>query len=262
MTAAQPEQVKWTYDRMGQECARNATIYSKQRPRPTMNDIVKYAYETTMQTMVDEYEAEIATLQQQLQQASAGEWQPLPDGEYKGQHRGHSMTVEGEWLKITETTLPNREVVEAELAVHDEIRLCRRTAAVASEEMSKRELWQPAKSGLYRWENSVGDDDIIIKIEEDGHRISQWNASDPEHVDEIALGSSSRHFAICEKVSVDDPDDGGGVSLSAATVAALRVLVYGESYCGPDAPTMEDAHRLIKQLLADVAQDKGGTGDE
>ena len=133
MTAAQPEQVKWTYDRMGQECARNATIYSKQRPRPTMNDIVKYAYETTMQTMVDEYEAEIATLQQQLQQASAGEWQPLPDGEYKGQHRGHSMTVEGEWLKITETTLPNREVVEAELAVHDEIRLCRRTAAVASE---------------------------------------------------------------------------------------------------------------------------------
>lgn len=67
------------------------------------------------------------------------------------------------------------------------------------------------------------------------------------------------NLRLCQ---LDDPDDGGGVSLPAATVAALRVLVYGESYCGPDAPTMEDAHRLIKQLLADVAQDKGGTRDE
>lgn len=48
----------WTYDSMGQECAKNATEYSRTHRRASMDDIVKYAYETTMMAMKDQYEAE------------------------------------------------------------------------------------------------------------------------------------------------------------------------------------------------------------
>jgi hypothetical protein len=58
-------------------------------------------------------------------------WEPLPDGEYDGQHRNHTIVVDGEWLKIAEMALPSREIVEAEMALVETIRLCRAVAVPA-----------------------------------------------------------------------------------------------------------------------------------
>lgn len=73
---------------------------------------------------IKELEAELAAAQQRR-------WEPVPDGEYEGQHTNHTIIVDGEWLTISEPywRLPDDEepsFEEATLALPEDYALCRR----------------------------------------------------------------------------------------------------------------------------------------
>lgn len=56
----------------------------------------------------------------------AGEWRLVEDGRYEGQHTNSTIVVDGEWLKIEEPLLGRDYGDEAEIALPDNLRLCRR----------------------------------------------------------------------------------------------------------------------------------------
>lgn len=59
-------------------------------------------------------------------------WQPVRNGDYDGQVKDHTISVDGEWLTISEPDLTDGSINEATLAVHDDLRLCRQVEVADS----------------------------------------------------------------------------------------------------------------------------------
>lgn len=90
--------------------------------------------------ILEQQAAEIKLLQAQLAAAQQWEampvpvWEPVEDGEYEGQHKHHTIHVDGEWLTISEPywrTMDDEEpsFEESTIALDDDLRLCRRVPA-------------------------------------------------------------------------------------------------------------------------------------
>lgn len=75
--------------------------------------------------------AELDALRQELAArqdlAQPSKWTPLDDGRYEAQHEGCSLHIDGEWLTCYERILGGADTCETEIALLDDIRLCRRT---------------------------------------------------------------------------------------------------------------------------------------
>jgi len=59
--------------------------------------------------------------------------------------------------------------------------------------------WIPISDSVDSWENSVGDDEIFLKISHNGQQIEQWTDKFPER-SEINLGTRGTETKLCERV--------------------------------------------------------------
>lgn len=91
-------------------------------------------------TLIDMHERDkqrIAELERELAELRCRRWEPVEDGEYEGQHKDHSVIIEGEWLTIQEPDwdCPG-QFLDTSIALYDDLRLCRLAPHAQEEEDS------------------------------------------------------------------------------------------------------------------------------
>lgn len=65
-------------------------------------------------------------------------------------------------------------------------------------------VWIPLKDAIHSWENSVGDRELILKIENSGQNITQWEDRMSGDGDEISFGY--QNYRVCELVYQKEED--------------------------------------------------------